>query len=197
MPNPLVRFGIPLIEPHQLIEQHDRFHYVCGVGKHALAAHDAAISREATIRPRGILLVAGFEILHQRIGRVNRGAQILRVAGHFIEPKVSVAILADYVRLYEIFSVLAPACVARAAGVRRRIGHLGPGITLRRHPVIQFVINQAAKKFKCSAISSVGIEPLHEPLHHCPQIASRIRPVLIRKHLKCRPVKVVTAVEPG
>ena len=72
-------------------------------------------------RPGRIVLVTRLEIFDKRFSAADCGPPIFCVAGHFVQAQVRVSILAHNVRFNEVLAVLAPACVAARAGIRRRI----------------------------------------------------------------------------
>ena len=134
-------------------------------------------------------------VLRQRLGAADGLTQVARVAGHLVQAQIGIPVFAHHVWLHVILAQIAPSRVARRARIRRRVRYLRVGIPLRRQSVLQFVIKEGSQKCQCPRIASIGIQPLHEALHHGAQIPRRVSPVRVRMPFEGGAVKVHAAIE--
>src|ERR1700736_7086651 len=142
-----------------------------------------------------MILISEFIVLDQSVGTMNRGAQVLGIAGHLVQAEIAVPILTNNMRLNVVLPKLAPAGVSFCARIRGCVRHLRPGIAFRRESVFQFVVYEALQERKGPGLPGVGIKAFYETLHHGSQIASRVRPVRVRRKFEGGAVKIETAIK--
>ena len=128
---------------------------------------------------------------------MNRGVQVLLVAGHLVEAHVGVSVLADHVRLDIVFAVIAPAGIAQRSRIRRGIRHARPNITSGRQTVFHFVVHKVFEAVDGATIGGVGVEMLHETFEHGPQVGGGIRPIAVGDHFVGRGINSETTIKIG
>src|ERR1700719_2173957 len=142
-----------------------------------------------------MILISEFIVLDESVATVNRGAQVLGIARHLVQAQIAVPVLTNNMRLNVVLPKLAPAGVSFRARIRGCVRHLRPGVAFRRESVFQFVVDEALEERKGPDVPGVGIKAFYETLHHGSQIASRIRPVRVRRQFEGGAVKIETTIE--
>ena len=110
--------------------------------------------------------------------------EVLRIASHFVEAQISVAIFADDGRLEEVLAVVAPPGIPAVSGIGRGVGHAGPRVVLRRQAVLKLVVDEVLEKGDGIGIARVRVKPLHEALDHGAEVSGGVGPVPFRLHLE-------------
>ena len=149
----------------------------------------------AAERPRRIILVADFVIVHQRRGTANRRLQIFCLSGHFVQPQVRVAVFANHMGLDEIFAVLAPAGIISCAWICGRIWHTAPRILRWRCAVLQFVVDEMFQEFQRARIACVRLQTFDKSLHHGAQVAGRVHIMHVRNQFISLAIEIEAAIK--